>query len=86
DPSTATKVLDLTDQLVNENNLTTLMITHNMQDAIDHGNRLIMMNDGVIILDVKGKEKASLTKEDLIKKFNELSNGTLDNDSLLLSK
>lgn len=86
DPSTAKKVLDLTDQLVSENKLTTLMITHNMQDAIDHGNRLIMMNDGIIILDVRGKEKSSLTKEYLIKKFNELSNGTLDNDALLLSK
>ena len=86
DPSTAKKVLDLTDQLVSENKLTTLMITHNMQDAIDHGNRLIMMNDGIIILDVRGEEKSSLTKEYLIKKFNELSNGTLDNDALLLSK
>ncbi len=85
DPATAKKVLDLTDKLVRENNLTTLMITHNMQDAIDHGNRLIMMNEGKIIFDVSGKEKQQLTKSILIEKFSQLTNETLENDTLLLS-
>ncbi len=86
DPATAKKVLDLTDKLVKENNLTTLMITHNMQDAIDHGNRLIMMNEGKIIFDVSGQEKQQLTKAILIEKFSQLTNESLENDSLLLSK
>ena len=57
DPKTATKVLETTDEIIKRNNLTTLMITHNMKDAIAHGNRLIMMMDGNIILDIKGEEK-----------------------------
>src|SRR5690606_19664162 len=69
DPKTADKVLRLTDQLVDENKLTTLMVTHNMKDAIRHGNRLIMMHDGRIILDIKGEEKKKLTVEDLLKRF-----------------
>lgn len=85
DPATAKKVLDLTDKLVKENNLTTLMITHNMQDAIDHGNRLIMMNEGKIIFDVSGQEKQQLTKSFLIEKFSQLTNESLENDALLLS-
>ena len=60
DPKTAQKVLEQTDKLIAENNLTTLMITHNMKDAIKHGNRLIMMHDGKIILDIKGEEKKTL--------------------------
>ena len=72
DPKTAAKVLEITDKLVKENNLTTLMITHNMKDAIAHGNRLIMMNEGRIVYDVSGEEKKNLTVEDLMKKFSEV--------------
>ena len=61
DPKTATKVLETTDEIIKRNNLTTLMITHNMKDAIAHGNRLIMMMDGNIILDIKGEDKKKLT-------------------------
>ena len=61
DPKTATKVLETTDEIIKRNNLTTLMITHNMQDAIAHGNHLIMMMDGNIILDIKGEDKKKLT-------------------------
>ena len=72
DPATASKVLETTDHLVQENNLTTLMITHNMKDAIEHGNRLIMMNEGRIIYDVSGEEKQKLTREDLLQKFSDI--------------
>ena len=71
DPKTAKKVLELTDELVMRDNLTTLMFTHNLQDAIDYGNRLIMMYDGQIIYDVKGEDKANLTVQDLLNKFSE---------------
>ena len=71
DPKTANKVLELTDKIVKENQMTTLMITHNMRDAIKYGNRLIMFHTGHIIFDVKGEEKAKLTVEDLLKKFDE---------------
>ncbi len=83
DPNTAHIVLNLTDQIIREQNLTTLMITHNMQDAIDHGNRLIMMNKGKIIFDVKGAEKSSLQVEDLLNRFRQLS-GDGPTDSMLL--
>ena len=69
DPATAAKVLELSDSVVEKNNLTTLMITHNMTDAIRHGNRLIMMNAGHIILDIEGEEKQHLTKQELLDKF-----------------
>ena len=84
DPSTAAKVLELSDKIVQENNLTTLMITHNMKDAIAHGNRLIMMNEGKIILDVEGEEKKKLTVNDLLKKFEEASGSEFVNDRMLL--
>ena len=71
DPKTAKKVLELTDKIVKENKMTTLMITHNMKDAITYGNRLIMFHMGHIIFDVKGEEKQKLTVEDLLKKFDE---------------
>ena len=71
DPKTAKRVLELTDKIVKENQMTTLMITHNMKDAITYGNRLIMFHLGHIILDVKGEEKQKLTVEDLLKKFDE---------------
>ncbi|MGN8816865.1 ABC transporter ATP-binding protein [Oribacterium sp. HCP28S3_H8] len=86
DPKTASKVLQATDQIVTENNLTTLMVTHNMRDAIAHGNRLIMLDSGHIIYDVKGEEKKKLTVEDLLKKFEEVSGGAFANDRMILSK
>ena len=85
DPKTAAKVLDLTEKIVAEKNLTTLMVTHNMNDAIRMGNRLIMMHEGHIIYDVRGDEKRSLTVKDLLQKFEEVSGGELANDRMLLS-
>ena len=86
DPKTAKKVLDITQQIVSENNLTTIMITHNMRDAINIGNRLIMMNDGKIIYDVSGEEKKSLHKSELLEKFKTNAGEELDNDRMLLSE
>ncbi len=71
DPKTAKKVLELTDKIVHENHMTTLMVTHNMRDAITYGDRLIMFHGGHIIYDVRGKEKEKLTVEDLLRKFDE---------------
>ncbi len=85
DPATAAKVLDLSDKIVSENKLTTLMITHNMGDAIQHGNRLVMMDKGRIILDVSGEEKMHLTRQDLMDKFAELAGAQIDSDEMLLS-
>lgn len=85
DPATAAKVLELSDELISRNNLTTLMITHNMTDAIRHGNRLIMMNSGKIILDIAGEEKKHLTKKDLLDKFAEIAGRQEETDSVLLS-
>ena len=84
DPKTAAKVLQLTDEIVNEHKLTTLMVTHNMHDAIRMGNRLIMMSDGRIIYDVSGEEKANLHRADLMAKFEEASGEELANDRMLL--
>lgn len=85
DPKTAAKVLETTNKIVSKNNLTTLMITHNMKDAIANGNRLIMLHNGNIILDIKGEEKKSLTVETLLKKFEEVSKETFDSDDTLLN-
>ena len=85
DPKTASKVLELSDKIIKENNLTALMVTHNMKDAIVHGNRLIMMNNGKIILDISGEEKKKLTVDELLKKFEMVSNSKLENDRMLLS-
>ncbi len=85
DPKTAAKVLEITDKLVKENNLTALMVTHNMRDAIAHGNRIIMMNAGKIVLDIKGEEKKKLTVETLLAKFTEASGAEFANDRALLS-
>ena len=84
DPKTAAKVLELSDKIVRENNLTALMVTHNMKDAIVHGNRLIMMCDGRVILDIKGEEKAKLTVDDLLQKFSVASGSEFVNDRALL--
>ncbi|MBQ8341445.1 MAG: ABC transporter ATP-binding protein [Clostridia bacterium] len=85
DPKTAAKVLKLTDKLVGENHLTTMMITHNMQDAIDHGNRLIMMHEGRIIIDVRGEEKKKLTVPDLLAMFADASGKAFANDRAMLT-
>ena len=78
DPKTADKVLQLTNEIVQEDNLTTLMVTHNMKNAIEYGNRLIMMDSGRIVVDIKGEEKKGLTVQDLLQKFE------IDNDAMLL--
>lgn len=85
DPKTAAKVLKLTEELVEKNHLTTLMITHNMKDAIRLGNRLIMMHEGNIIYDVKGEEKKQLKVSHLMEKFEEASHGEFANDRMMLS-
>ena len=85
DPKTAEKVLKITDKIVNENKLTTIMITHNMADALSHGNRLIMMNQGKIIVDVKGEDKKKLTVSDLLELFTKASGTQFASDRALLS-
>ena len=85
DPRTAKKVLDLTKEIVEEQKLTAIMVTHNMKDAIQIGNRLIMMHDGHIIYDVKGEEKKGLQVSDLLAKFEEASGEEFANDRMLLS-
>ena len=84
DPKTAAKVLEATEKIVNRDHLTTLMITHNMKDAIAHGNRLIMMKDGRVILNISGEEKKELTVEDLLEKFNTASGEEFSNDRMIL--
>ncbi len=85
DPKTAAKVLDTTETIVQRDKLTTLMITHNMRDAIAHGNRLIMMYEGKIAIDVYGEEKKKLTVESLLGMFSKVSGSTEADDKLLLS-
>ena len=77
--------MKITNDIVKENNITTMMITHNMNDAIVHGNRLIMMNNGQIIYDVQGEEKKKLTKADLMAKFAEIAGEDAESDKMLLS-
>ena len=85
DPGTAEKVLNLTTKIVAENRLTCLMITHNMQSALDLGNRTIMMDAGRIVFDTTGEERSRLTVSDLLDKFHEASGKQLDNDRMLLA-
>ena len=85
DPKTAAKVLALSDQIVAENHLTTLMITHNMKDAIRHGNRLLMMSAGKVVLDISGEEKKKLTVEDLLHRFSLAADGEMLSDRAILS-
>ncbi|MBO5981567.1 MAG: ABC transporter ATP-binding protein [Clostridia bacterium] len=85
DPKTAAKVLEITDEIVGKHKLTTLMITHNMKDAIAHGNRLIMMHEGKVAVDVCGEEKKNLTVEQLMGLFSKTSGSEIANDKLLLS-
>ena len=84
DPKTAAKVLAMTDELIKEHNLTAIMVTHNMKDAIKYGNRLIMMMNGKIIYDVSGEEKAALEVSDLLKKFEVSTGEEFANDRMLL--
>ena len=85
DPKTAAKVLDATERIVGRDHLTTLMVTHNMKDAIVHGNRLIMMYDGNIVIDVSGEEKKKLTVPDLLDLFSKVSGSDEADDKMLLS-
>ncbi len=85
DPATAEKVLKITKEIVDEHKITTLMVTHNMQNALDMGNRTLMMDNGRIVYDVEGAERASLTVEDLMEKFKAGAGRRLDNDRILLS-
>ena len=86
DPKTAAKVLELTDKIVTKDNLTTLMITHNMRDAIKHGNRLIMMHEGKVAVDIRGEEKKNLTIEQLLELFERSSGSEFTSDKEILSK
>ena len=86
DPKTAAKVLEITNKLVTENNLTTLMITHNMHDAIAYGNRLIMMHEGHVVVDVSGEEKKNLTINQLLGLFEQASGSAFTSDKAILSK
>lgn len=86
DPKTSAKVLALSKKIIEENNLTTMMVTHNMHDAIEYGNRLIMMHEGRVILDISGEEKKNLTVEILLHKFEEVSGTEFASDRALLSK
>lgn len=85
DPTTAAKVLQISEEIIERDKLTAMMITHNMNDAIVHGNRLIMMNNGQIIYDVQGEEKKKLTKADLMSKFAEIAGEDAESDKMLLS-
>lgn len=85
DPRTAAKVLELSEKIIRENRLMTLMVTHNMKDAIRYGNRLIMMNEGRVILDISGEEKKQLTIELLMDAFAKASGESFVNDRMLLS-
>lgn len=85
DPKTAAKVLEISEKMISENHLTAMMVTHNMKDAIAHGNRLIMMHEGRIIYDVSGEEKKKLSVSNLLAKFEEVSGGEFANDRMMLS-
>ena len=84
DPAIARKVLQITGEIVAEQNLSTIMITHNMKAALEYGSRTIMMHEGRIILDIQGQERSAMTVEGLIERFGRKSGGTLDNDRMLL--
>lgn len=85
DPKTAAKVLEISDKIIREHGLTAMMVTHNMKDAITHGNRLIMMHEGRVIYDVSGEEKKNLSVQDLLMKFEEASGGEFANDRMMLA-
>ena len=85
DPGTADKVLELTKKIIEKNKITCLMVTHNMQQALELGNRTLMMDDGNIVLDIEGEERARMTVTDLLKRFHSGAGKALDNDRILLS-
>lgn len=85
DPKTAAKVLEISDQIISENHLTAMMVTHNMKDAIAHGNRLIMMHEGKVILNIAGEDKKKLTVGDLLHQFEKVSGEEFASDKALLS-
>ena len=85
DPATAEKVLKITREVVAENRITTLMVTHNMQQALELGNRTLMMDSGRIVLDIQGEERKGMTVDDLLSRFREKVGQGLDNDRILLS-
>lgn len=85
DPKTAAKVLEISDKIIAENHLTAMMVTHNMKDAITHGNRLIMMHEGKVILNISGEEKKKFTVEDLLRQFEKVSGQEFASDKALLS-
>ena len=85
DPKTAAKVLEITDQIVTENHLTTVMVTHNMRDAIEHGNRLIMMHEGRVVVDISGEDKKKLKVSDLLELFAKASGDEFTNDRAILA-
>ncbi len=86
DPATSAKVLELTEKIVRENKLTCLMITHNMQSALDLGNRTLMMDQGNVIFDIEGDKRKNLTVNDLLEMFKNKSGHALDNDRMLLTE
>ena len=86
DPATAKKVLDITKQAVQDHHITTLMVTHNMQQALEMGNRILMMDSGRIVLDARDEEKKHMTADDLLQQFQENAGKRLDNDRILLRK
>ena len=86
DPGTAEKVLKMTKEIVARDQITCLMITHNMQQALDMGNRTLLMNDGNIVLDIRGKEREGMTVEDLLIRFKAGTGHQLDNDRMMLSR
>ena len=85
DPATAKKVMEITKQIVSENNITTMMITHNISQALTTGNRTIMMDSGEIILDISAEERINMTKEDLLNMYSMKKSQDLDNDRILFS-
>ena len=85
DPATADKVLEITKEVVEKNHITTLMVTHNMQQALNLGNRILMMDAGRIVFDVQGEKKKSMTTDDLLQQFQVNAGKALDNDRILLS-
>ena len=85
DPATADKVLEITKEVVEKNHITTLMVTHNMQQALNLGNRILMMDAGRIVFDVQGEKKKSMTTDDLLLQFQVNAGKALDNDRILLS-
>ncbi|MGI6686534.1 MAG: ABC transporter ATP-binding protein [Bacillota bacterium] len=85
DPKTAAKVLELTDRMIKTRSLTTLMVTHNMRDALKYGNRTVMMHEGKIILNLEGEKKKKTMVDDLLKMFEQVSGNTMDNDRMLLA-